>query len=93
MKYENYVTRFSFPYFDMPTVATDFDLRYTPDDKLPTIPETSERLSPQLRPHELKPVQLCPRLRRKSPRTATEIVPQESTLSGTSTPNKASISG
>jgi hypothetical protein len=30
----------------MPAVATDFDLRDTPDDKLPTIPKTSERPSP-----------------------------------------------
>jgi hypothetical protein len=40
MKYENYVTRFSFPYFDMPVVASDFDLRDTPEDKLPYDPKT-----------------------------------------------------
>jgi len=35
MKYQNYVTRFSFPYFDMPVVANGFELRERPDDKLP----------------------------------------------------------
>jgi hypothetical protein len=41
MKYENYVTRFSFPYFDMPVVAGDFDLRDTPEDKLPYDPSSA----------------------------------------------------
>jgi len=35
MKYQNYVTRFSFPYFDMPVVAKGFEPRERPDDKLP----------------------------------------------------------
>ena len=35
MKYQNCVTRFSFPYFDMPAVANGFELRERPDDKLP----------------------------------------------------------
>ena len=39
MKYQNYVTRFSFPYFDMPVVADGFELRERPDDKLPYDPK------------------------------------------------------
>jgi len=39
MKYQNYVTRFSFPYFDMPVVASGFELRERPDDKLPYDPK------------------------------------------------------
>jgi type IV secretory pathway TraG/TraD family ATPase VirD4 len=39
MKYQNYVTRFSFPYFDMPEVAKGFELRERPDDKLPYAPK------------------------------------------------------
>jgi hypothetical protein len=35
LKYENFVTRFSFPYFDMPVVASDFDLRDTPRGQAP----------------------------------------------------------
>lgn len=35
MKYQNYVTRFSFPYFDMPVVARGFEPRERPDDELP----------------------------------------------------------
>jgi len=35
MKYQNYVTRFSFPYFDMPVIANGFEPRERPDDKLP----------------------------------------------------------
>jgi len=38
MKYQNYVTRFSFPYFDMPKVAEGFELRERPEDKLPYDP-------------------------------------------------------
>ena len=78
MKYENYVTRFSFPYFDMPIVAGDFDLRDTPEDKLPYDPRNIGAAKPELRPHELKPDANVPTPSRKSPRTATEIVPQES---------------
>ena len=40
MKYQNFVTFFSFPYFDMPEVAKPFELRERPDDKLPYVPKT-----------------------------------------------------
>jgi hypothetical protein len=81
MKYENYVTRFSFPYFDMPAVATDFDLRDTPDDKLPYDPKNIGASKPQLLPLELKPEANVPTpLRRKSPGTATEIPQRETDL-------------
>ena len=39
MKYQNYVTRFSFLYFDMPVVANGFEPRERPDDKLPYQPK------------------------------------------------------
>lgn len=35
MKYQNYVTRFSFPYFDMPRIAEGFERRERPNDQLP----------------------------------------------------------
>jgi type IV secretory pathway TraG/TraD family ATPase VirD4 len=38
MKYQNRVTYFSFPYFDMPEIAKSFELRERPDDKLPYDP-------------------------------------------------------
>ncbi|MGA3131364.1 MAG: type IV secretion system DNA-binding domain-containing protein [Terracidiphilus sp.] len=38
MKYQNYVTRFSFPYFNMPEIAKGFVRRERPDDKLPYDP-------------------------------------------------------
>ena len=59
MKYENYVTRFSFPYLDLPVVATDFDLRDTPDDKLPYDPKNIGAAKPQS-PLELKPEPTSP---------------------------------
>ena len=43
MKYQNYVTYFSFPYFDMPEVAKPFELRERPDDKLPYDPKDGTR--------------------------------------------------
>jgi hypothetical protein len=39
MKYQNSVTYFSFPYFDMPEIAKPFELRERPDDKLPYDPK------------------------------------------------------
>jgi len=79
MKYENYVTRFSFPYFDMPVIASDFTLRDTPDDQLPYDPKNIGPPKPQVRPAELKQERNVPPLpQRKSLRTATEI-PQQQT--------------
>ena len=81
MKYENFVTRFSFPYFDMPVVANDFDLRDTPDDKLPYDPKTIGAAKPQARPLELKPEANVPApAKRKSPRTAAELPQRETDL-------------
>ncbi len=80
MKYENYVTRFSFPYFDMPIVATDFDLRSTPEDKLPYDPKSIGAAKAQSRSVELKHEPGVPNPpQRKSPRTATEV-PQGTNL-------------
>ena len=53
MKYQNKVTYFSFPYFDMPEVANPFELRERPGDKLPYIPKAgpgTAELTPELRP-------------------------------------------
>ena len=52
MKYQNNVTRFSFPYFDMPVVANGFEARERPDDKLPYQPKRTD--SPAPVPVELK---------------------------------------
>jgi type IV secretory pathway TraG/TraD family ATPase VirD4 len=38
MKYQNYVTRFSFPYFDMPKIAEGFERRNLTNDELPFDP-------------------------------------------------------
>lgn len=46
MKYQNYVTRFSFPYFDMPIVANGFEARERPDDKLPYEPRRTGNADP-----------------------------------------------
>jgi type IV secretory pathway TraG/TraD family ATPase VirD4 len=81
MKYENFVTRFSFPYFDMPVVASDFDLRDTPDDTLPYDPKNIVAAKPQVRPVELRQERNAPILpQQESPRTATEIPQQENDL-------------
>lgn len=54
MKYQNYVTYFSFPYFDMPEVAKPFELRERPEDKLPYNPKTVRASGPEASPPELK---------------------------------------
>jgi type IV secretory pathway TraG/TraD family ATPase VirD4 len=46
MKYQNYVTRFSFPYFDMPVVANGFEARERPEDKLPYQPKRTGSADP-----------------------------------------------
>jgi len=38
MKYQNYVTRFSFPYFNMPNIAEGFERRERAEDQLPFDP-------------------------------------------------------
>ena len=52
MKYQNYVTRFSFPYFDMPVVASGFEPRERLEDKLPYQPKRAGNPDPV--PVELK---------------------------------------
>ncbi len=52
MKHQNYVTRFSFPYFDMPILANGFEARERPDDKLPYQPKRTDSAVPV--PVELK---------------------------------------
>jgi hypothetical protein len=81
MKYENSVTRFSFPYFDMPVVARDFDLRDTPDDRLPYDPKNIGVAKPQVRPVELRQEPNVPTLlQQESPRPAAEIPQRETDL-------------
>ena len=46
MKYQNYVTRFSFPYFDMPVLANGFEARERSDDKLPYQPKRTGGADP-----------------------------------------------
>jgi len=46
MKYQNYVTRFSFPYFDMPVATNGFEARERPDDKLPYQPKRKGAFDP-----------------------------------------------
>jgi hypothetical protein len=80
LKFENYVTRFSFPRFDIPIVASGFDLRDTPEDKLPYDPKNIGAAKSQVRPPELKQEPNVSTPQRKSPRTATEIPQQETDL-------------
>jgi type IV secretory pathway TraG/TraD family ATPase VirD4 len=54
MKYQNYVTYFSFPYFDMPEIAKPFELRERPDDKLPYDPKNMRSGKPGASSTELK---------------------------------------
>ena len=56
MKYQNYVTRFSFPYFDMPEVAKGFEARERPEEELPYRPKAVRNDGPATSPSELKQV-------------------------------------
>jgi len=67
MKYENYVTRFSFPYFDMPIVASDFELRETPDDQLPYDPKNIGTARPRTHAAEQRPEPNAPMSQQRVP--------------------------
>ncbi|HVJ07870.1 MAG TPA: type IV secretion system DNA-binding domain-containing protein [Acidisarcina sp.] len=74
MKYQNYVTYFSFPYFDMPEVAEPFELRERQDDKLPYDPKAVRSTRPE---SELKqePETATPAPEPNEPSTAKSIQP------------------
>ena len=80
MKYQNYVTYFSFPYFDMPEIAKPFELRERPDDRLPYEPKTLsgtaeliQEPQPSAAPAELQP--------QPSPPAAAQEIQPETTIS------------
>jgi hypothetical protein len=75
MKYQNYVTYFSFPYFDMPEVAKPFELRERIDDKLPYDPTALREGRPQA---ELKqePEPSAPAPEPNEPAAAQSIQPE-----------------
>ena len=71
MKYQNYVTRFSFPYFNMPEIAKGFELRHRSDDKLPYDPRKMCSGETELPSSELKqaPEPATPPQAQEAPRT------------------------
>ena len=78
MKYENYVTRFSFPYLDMPLVASEFESRDATEDKLPYDPKNIGSTSSSTQPVELKQEPNAGSLPlRKSPGWAIQTTRQE----------------
>jgi len=92
MKYENYVTRFSFPYLDMPLVANEFELRDAPGDKLPYDPKNIGSTTTSTQPVELKQepnaVTSPPR---KSPGSAPEAMRQKPTIAVSLDPHQSVI--
>ncbi len=46
MKHGNYVTRFSFPYLDVPSTQVQFDPRELPGEKLNFDPKTLRKVDP-----------------------------------------------
>ncbi|MGC2416963.1 MAG: hypothetical protein WA434_04400, partial [Candidatus Acidiferrales bacterium] len=75
-----------------PVVARDFDLRDTPDDKLPYDPKNIRAAKPPERPLELKPDANVPP-QRKSPRTATEIPPDSNLETSVNTQRTLNLRG
>jgi type IV secretory pathway TraG/TraD family ATPase VirD4 len=78
MKYQNYVTYFSFPYFDMPEIAKPFELRERPDDKLPYDPKNIRSGKPESSSAELKqePVPSAPPPTPNEPATSQAVQPE-----------------
>jgi hypothetical protein len=54
MKYQNYVTRFSFPYFDMQKIAEGFERRDLTNDELPFDPSRKRGAARETSNAELK---------------------------------------
>lgn len=73
MKYQNFVTRFSFPYFDMPEVTKGFELRERPEEKLPYQPDPEHDGEPK-RELELVPEEPGP-ARPNTPSETQQIEP------------------
>ncbi len=73
MKYQNFVTYFSFPYFDMPEIAKPFELRERPDDKLPYDPKAVHGGSQEL---QQVPVASAPSPEPNEPATSEAIQPE-----------------
>jgi type IV secretory pathway TraG/TraD family ATPase VirD4 len=75
MKFQNYVTYFSFPYFDMPEIAKPFELRERSDDKLPYDPKN---MRSEASPAELKqePEASAPPPEPNEPATAETVQPE-----------------
>lgn len=71
MKYQNHVTRFSFPYFSLPQIANGFQLRQRPDDKLPYDPKKMRDGGPEVSSSELKqePAPSVPPQAQEAPKT------------------------
>ena len=88
MKYENFVTRFSFPYLDVPVVASEFELRETPEDKLPYDPKNVRGGRQEASPAELKqepkgsppPQTKDPRMQHQEPSVAVDANGQQSLI-------------
>ncbi|WP_213803169.1 type IV secretion system DNA-binding domain-containing protein [Granulicella sp. dw_53] len=78
MKYQNYVTYFSFPYFDMPEIAKPFELRERPDDKLPYDPKNIRSGKPEPSSPELKqePKPSAPTPTPNEPATSQAVQPE-----------------
>jgi type IV secretory pathway TraG/TraD family ATPase VirD4 len=78
MKYQNYVTFFSFPYFDMPEIAKPFELRERPDDKLPYDPKNIRSGRPEASPAELaqKPEVSAPPSEPNEPALSAAVQPE-----------------
>jgi len=83
MKYQNYVTYFSFPYFDMPEIAKPFELRDRPDDRLPYDNKKIRRCGPAATPEELKqaPAPSAPPPETNEPATTEAVQPELSLVS------------
>jgi hypothetical protein len=83
MKYQNYVTYFSFPYFDMPEIAKPFELRDRPDDRLPYDNKNIRRGRPDASPEELKqaPEPSAPLPETNEPATSEAVQPDLSLVS------------
>ncbi|HTV06231.1 MAG TPA: type IV secretion system DNA-binding domain-containing protein [Acidobacteriaceae bacterium] len=85
MKYQNYVTYFSFPYFDMPEIAKPFELRERPDDKLPYDPKNIRGGRPEASPAELaqEPEAAAPPPENTTVAPAQELQPEPVTVTET----------
>ena len=82
MKFQNWVTRFSFPYLDVPSTQTQFEVRELPGEKLNFDPKTLRKRAVTDAPASTSPAAEADEKRSASPSSEDDEQGMQTTLTG-----------